>query len=1017
MRRLHLLLLVAGVLYASEHRGVVRFHNRPVPGATVSAAQGAIRASTVTDASGTYSLPDLADGTWVIRIEMLCFAPIERQVRVAPNEPPAAWDLELLPLARIQAAAAAGGPARILPSAGAPPPAANPAPEQQPSSTAARKPIAPAVNPAAVMEAPAENASDSFLVNGSVNNAAASPMSQSAAFGNMRKKNKSGYQFALSATLGNSVFDARPYSLTGLQSSKAGYNQAQGAVSLGGPLAIPHVLPRRRDFSYVFLSYQWVRNRNASNQAGLVPTEAERTGDLSQTVNSSGAPVRFADPATGAAVSGNVIPVSRVSSQAKALLSRYPLPNARGSGYNYETTLRGTNDADTVQANVYQSFSGGNILTGGLRWQRNSADSPNLFGFVDTTHGAGLNATANWSRRVTNRLSANLRLEYSRFSSRLTPYFAYQENVSGNAGVTGNNQDRENWGPPALSFSSGIADLEDGQYSLVRNQTTGVGGSFFWSRGAHTVQAGAGIRRQQFNTIGQENPRGTFGFTGAVTAITSNGTSVSGTGSDLAAYLFGIPDTSKIAYGNADKYLRAATYDAYVNDDWHARPGLTVNAGLRWEYGSPITELYGRLVNLDITRGFAAASAVVASSPTGSLTGTSYPKSLMRPDRLGFQPRIGIAWRPIPASSLLVRVGYGIYYDTSVYQAIANRMAQQSPLSTNFSIQNSTANPLTLQDGFRKPSSLTSNTFGVDPGFQVGYSQMWQVKVQRDMPGALVLSAGYLGGKGTRAQQQFLPNTWPTGMPSPCASCPSGFVYLTSNGNATRNAAQVQLRRRMQKGFLAALEYTFAKAIDNASLGGRGEGTAVIAQDWLNLRGERGLSTFDQRHLLTLDTQYTTGIQTLGGRLLSGWRGAAFGGWTVGGSLKAGSGLPLMPVYSWVVQGTGVIGSIRPDYTGASLYDPPADRYLNPAALTAPSSGEWGNAGRNSITGPSQFALSSSLSRSFRDGRFEARADADNLLNHVVYRSWNTGITSTQFGRPTVANSMRSLRITLRVRF
>jgi trimeric autotransporter adhesin len=124
-----------------------------------------------------------------------------------------------------------------------------------------------------------------------------------------------------------------------------------------------------------------------------------------------------------------------------------------------------------------------------------------------------------------------------------------------------------------------------------------------------------------------------------------------------------------------------------------------------------------------------------------------------------------------------------------------------------------------------------------------------------------------------------------------------------------------------------------------------------------------------------------------------------------------------MPVYSSVVQGTGVIGSIRPDYTGASLYDPPADRYLNPAALTAPSSGEWGNAGRNSITGPAQFALSSSLSRSFRDGRFEARADADNLLNHVVYRSWNTGITSTQFGRPTAANSMRNLRVTLRVRF
>lgn len=221
----------------------------------------------------------------------------------------------------------------------------------------------------------------------------------------------------------------------------------------------------------------------------------------------------------------------------------------------------------------------------------------------------------------------------------------------------------------------------------------------------------------------------------------------------------------------------------------------------------------------------------------------------------------------------------------------------------------------------------------------------------------------------------------------------------------------------MHRGFQAALEYTFAKAIDNASLGGRGEGTAVIAQDWLNLRGERGLSTFDQRHLLTVQTQYITGLETLGGMLLRGWRSAALRGWTISSNLTLGSGLPLTPVYSSVVQGTGMVGSIRPNYTGASLYDAPAGLHLNPLALTAPAGGEWGNAGRNSITGPSQFVISASIGRSFYDERFEVRADADNVLNHVVYKKWNTSITSTQFGLPTAADSMRNLRLTMRVRF
>ena len=162
---------------------------------------------------------------------------------------------------------------------------------------------------------------------------------------------------------------------------------------------------------------------------------------------------------------------------------------------------------------------------------------------------------------------------------------------------------------------------------------------------------------------------------------------------------------------------------------------------MRWEYGAPITELYGRLVNLDITPGFAAVAPVVANDPVGPLTGERYPDSLVRPDKRGFEPRVGIAWRPISGSSVVVRAGYGIYYDTSVYQTIAIQMAQQAPLSKSLSVQNSAACPLTLANGFNACPSITPNTFAVDPNFRVGYAQNWQLAVQRDLPGSLQLTA------------------------------------------------------------------------------------------------------------------------------------------------------------------------------------------------------------------------------------------------------------------------------------
>ena len=241
--------------------------------------------------------------------------------------------------------------------------------------------------------------------------------------------------------------------------------------------------------------------------------------------------------------------------------------------------------------------------------------------------------------------------------------------------------------------------------------------------------------------------------------------------------------------------------------------------------------------------------------------------------------------------------------------------------------------------------------------FPRGYAQNWQLSVQRDLPGSLVMTATYLGIKGTRGVQEFLPNTYPVGAAIPVPSCPAGFAYLTSNGNSTREAGQFQLRRRLHNGFTASLQYTFSKAIDDAALGGTGtRAVPVIAQNWLDLSAERGLSNFDQRHLVNIAdaVHYRHG---------TAWRHAAerLAGRAVQGMDRRHRRSPrhrsaVTPIYLAAVHGHRHHRSIRPDYTGAPLYAAPAGLFLNPAAYTAPP-GQWGNAGRNSITGPAQFTL------------------------------------------------------------
>jgi hypothetical protein len=232
----------------------------------------------------------------------------------------------------------------------------------------------------------------------------------------------------------------------------------------------------------------------------------------------------------------------------------------------------------------------------------------------------------------------------------------------------------------------------------------------------------------------------------------------------------------------------------------------------------------------------------------------------------------------------------------------------------------------------------------------------------------------------------------------------------------------VVLRRRLSAGFTSTVTYTLAKAVDNAagfSNTSVSPGSLAVAQNWLDLEAERGPSSFDQRHLVSVEAQYTTGVGATGGTLVDGFWGRLYKDWTVTAQLGAGSGLPSTPLAFVPVPGTGVVG-IRPSLTGQPIGPQQPGSYANAAAFVTPAPGSWGDAGRNSIRGPATFSFDMSLTRTFRFNshlNMDWRVTATNVINHVTFTTIDRVITSPQFGWPTSTSPMRRIATSFVLRF
>ena len=537
---------------------------------------------------------------------------------------------------------------------------------------------------------------------------------------------------------------------------------------------------------------------------------------------------------------------------------------------------------------------------------------------------------------------------------------------------------------------------------------------------SHNLSFGFGYRRMQNNVLSYASSRGSFQFGGAMTeGLNPDGTKIPGTGYDFADFLLGYPQTSSLRTGNDNNYFRGWAANGYAMDDWRVNRGLTINFGVRYEYFAPYTELYGHLANLDINPSFTAVDVVTAGGTGNDGIGSvgtyfgKYPASLVNGDPHLFSPRFGLAWRPSQKYNRLIRLGYSIFYSGSAYSSFATTMAAQPPFANEVNITGTIANPLTLQNGFPPSPNILTNQYAINPNYKLGYTQTWTVAFQQTLPHNLLMELEYVGIKGTGLPIGFLPNqpTIPADNSAPLRiPNASSFSYQTDVANSIMHAAQVRLTRRFTRGMSAVALYTFSKSIDDDS---------TQVQDPYNLSLERALSTTDQRHRLNLTYMVSSPVGVRGLWRNGGWKTRILAGWTTGGGFTYATGMPLTPTVGGTA--TSSLFYLRANTTGAPLNAPGYPFFNLSAFSTTPPVDEYGDAGRDIITGIPTLSLNAQLNRAWRFGESRRQIQlsfrTNNVLNHVYISNFGTTVNSNTYGEPTGASATRTVTCVLRFNF
>ena len=768
------------------------------------------------------------------------------------------------------------------------------------------------------------------------------------------------------------------------------------------------------------------------------PTEAQRTG------NFAGLPT-ITDPLTGQPFPGNVIPADRVDPIARAMLDRFPAPNADpavlGGNRNFSAETLGKRDFRQEFARVDYRLSDAHSLYG--RFINDTIPTEEPFGEVFGTNNAqfpgiattdtnnpGRSFVGNWTWVMGPSMLNEVAYNYSRG--------AIQSEIIGNAARAGNAPKVFTGAPgdallPGVLFTTGgyggwnFFGPYDNTFGSHRFKDT-----FSWLRGSHAMKFGTLLSWEFKNENAAGGTNGLFTFPGSSSAAFQS------TGDAFADFLLG--RATSYAETNIDitSHLRYQMYELFAQDDWTVTPNLTLNLGMRYSLILQPTDTENLLTNFDPSL-FDPGRAYQIDATNNRVPGTGDPlnglviagqnspfgERITRTDKTNFGPRAGFAWDVLGDGSTAVRGGYGLYYDRTLVGIALQNAFVNPPFAFQAVFNASGASVPALSNprggAQRNNEVLVPGLIAMSPDFKTPRVHQFSLGVQRQLPLNFVADVAYVGSQGRNLLRSLDINRTNAGATAPTnAARPyrgyGNIQFRETTATSSYNSLQVALSRRFEQGLQLNLNYTLSKAVADSS-SDRNAGDFPQYQG--NLAAERAVTAYDRTHIFGAHYVWELPFFADRGNLLLF---NTVGGWQVSGSTKIATGVPLtITTQVNTANSFGQGATLRPNLVGDPMDAPgTVEQYFNVRAFVQPPANQFGDSPRSVIRLPYQNSTDLGIFKNFDTGRrvaLQFRAEMFNVFNHTNFTNAGTILGNPTFGRLTTAAEPRLIQFGIRATF
>ena len=848
--------------------------------------------------------------------------------------------------------------------------------------------------------------------------------------------------------LRNKIFDANDFFLNRAGKPRPAHVQNQFGAAVGGPVI--------KNKIFFFFNYEGSRNRLGTTRLTNVPTANERIGDFSTAAAlanniKGGAYAPLVDRVgkcmgPGVAFPNNQIPSSCLDPVAVKILGLVPLPNTTPTSgaldiSNFIRVPKIQDDANSYIGRADYNVSSANNVFVRYSSTRRFRYVPGAFGgIIDGTGTSAFgrltmnadSAAIGWTSVISSNLVNDMHVGWSRNYSVGTqdPFGQNKASDFVPGTPTGSLFDgglpgiviQGRGGTPVVADGSGLGRLGSPDF-LPKSQITN---QFEWidsatlSRGTHEFKLGVDAHvpmRDIFLDV--PSLRGTITFDGQRSGI------------GLADFLLGYP--SAVALSNPERIdQRIWMLSEFGQDTWKIFPRLTLDLGLRYDYATWPHDASGHMTNLDTGTG---QTFTPANSPVGDY--------LIAPDRNNFAPRVGVVFQAAP--NTVIRTGYGRFYQVVDRNGSEDQLGLNLPFLVNNNVSatstGTTANNMILANGFNL--SLDPNTVdrtkvrvrAIDDHAQMPEIDQWNLGIQRMLPGDMVVTADYVGTKGTYLaallnlnQQFFTAAGAATGVvPYPAL----GPVEFRANvANSSYNGLEITAEKRYRHGMSLHAAYTYSHSIDNAAEQLFSGGSNSFMQNARDFTQQRGSSDFDVRHRLVFSYVFESPFGPGHTMLASGFLSQILRGWRLSGLTSLHTGRPFTifdAANNSAVGNRGGLGNAVADCNGNGGL--PGDqqsvtRFFDTTQFAAPPAPRvLGNCRRNSVEGPNYSDVDFALARSFNyfgneQRSLEFRWEVFNALNTPQFGLPSHDVSSSSFGQITsLAGDPRVMQFALKFYF